>query len=270
VEGARCSSAPILGASELRSASVETIKLSNMAHVIAAAVVADPRSWALGWEAIVALGTLALALATVVLAWKTKMLADESVQDRASQSRPVLVPGVADPATPPVEVRGSLVLRVRNAGRGPALDVQALAATRAPQPWDSGAVSPDTESVLEFTDVGDFADSLSVTLDYKDLADRQFRSTIVVRRVPDRPASPPRYRVADVVIQDASEINSPGVARARELEGLRAYLRSPRRAWRARNRRNLLNMGDAGSERKLPDKAPVLEWYRARRGGDRS
>ena len=51
--------------------------------------------WAFGWEALAAIGTLALALGTVALAWTTRHLAEESAADLRSQWRPLLLPGEA-------------------------------------------------------------------------------------------------------------------------------------------------------------------------------
>jgi hypothetical protein len=42
---------------------------------------ADPWEW--GWDALVAIGTLALAVVTVVLAWSTRRMARAAAQDVA-------------------------------------------------------------------------------------------------------------------------------------------------------------------------------------------
>ena len=48
--------------------------------------------WSFGWDALVALGTLALAGSTIFLALRTAALARSTATDVAAQDRPVLVP----------------------------------------------------------------------------------------------------------------------------------------------------------------------------------
>jgi hypothetical protein len=86
-------------------------------------------AWTFGWEGLVALFTLLLAVGTFSLAWVTRTLARTTAREVQSQTRPILVPvkgsfGVGDtgPEPPfPFEIN----MHVRNIGAGPALAVRA-------------------------------------------------------------------------------------------------------------------------------------------------
>jgi hypothetical protein len=52
-------------------------------------VAAEPSAWEFGWEALVAIGTLGLAGATAVLAWKTRGLAEETAKEVEHSGRQV-------------------------------------------------------------------------------------------------------------------------------------------------------------------------------------
>lgn len=80
-----------------------------------------------GWDTVVALGTLGLAVFTGALAWSTRALAQATRKDHQAQWRPVVVAesdGVVGVTT---DSGGRIVLGidVRNVGRGPAFAVQA-------------------------------------------------------------------------------------------------------------------------------------------------
>jgi hypothetical protein len=79
-----------------------------------------------GWNALVALGTLALALATYGVIRATKALAERGDAEISAQWRPLLLVRERPPADQPgiVYEDGSLMLWIENVGRGPALDVQ--------------------------------------------------------------------------------------------------------------------------------------------------
>jgi hypothetical protein len=160
------------------------------------------------WDSLVAIGTLALALVTGFLAWKTKGLADQTAEEVASEARPVLVPGKRGEGSPllvNLQDRG-LRLWIHNAGRGPALDVQALLqpGNREPTIWNKAAVSPDVSEVLQFTDVP-FAHGVRMTvrLTYRDLAERTFESLITLEHVPEQARTyfPTEFRCADVDVR---------------------------------------------------------------------
>jgi positive regulator of sigma E activity len=63
-------------------------------HLVLAQVLA---SWTLGWEALVAIGTLLLALVTFLLVRGTADLARSSEADIQAQWRPVILPASYDP-----------------------------------------------------------------------------------------------------------------------------------------------------------------------------
>src|SRR4051794_21404129 len=85
-------------------------------------------AWGFGWEALVALGTLGLAVATGGLAWLTKRLASAARDDERAQWRPVLVPDrYRNSRGMPLQIgqgAAEVVIRMRNAGRGPALHIR--------------------------------------------------------------------------------------------------------------------------------------------------
>lgn len=171
--------------------------------------------WDWGWDSLVAIGTLTLAFATGYLALKTKLLADQTADEVASQTRPVLVPAQrADgPRVPLIFNTRNLELEVqiRNSGRGPALDVQATLDGLAPQTWHKAAISPNTSERLTFESVpllqeGEAAKTLS--LQYRDLAGREFESRILIDRISEDPDVhySDQYRFADVSLTSPGEI----------------------------------------------------------------
>jgi hypothetical protein len=147
------------------------------------------------WEAIVALGTLILALATVWLASSTRGVARATAQEVAAQWRPVLLPGrrgqegtgYAD--QPLVYDAGTtwLSVSIRNAGRGPALFVRVLLDpdNASPADWNLGALAPGDEEQLVFRGIDRFDGPKQLLLDYRDLAGKQFASALVLS--PDGP-----------------------------------------------------------------------------------
>ena len=112
--------------------------------MVAVAVTAP---WEFGWDALVALGTIGLALFTAGLAWSTRSLAAASAEDQRAQWRPLVIAapdnevGVStDPDGRPV-----LSVAVRNVGRGPAFAVQAQVRSGK---WALGASRPRSMSTL--------------------------------------------------------------------------------------------------------------------------
>jgi hypothetical protein len=82
----------------------------------------------LGWDSLVAIGTLVLALVTAWLAWSTRKLARETADDVSSQLRPVLIDsaeGVLVVGYPQDSDQGAFTLAVKNVGPGPALNARA-------------------------------------------------------------------------------------------------------------------------------------------------
>ncbi|MDP9227405.1 MAG: hypothetical protein M3P18_26875 [Actinomycetota bacterium] len=82
--------------------------------------------WAFGWDALVAIGTLALAGVTYVLARATRRLARETAEEVRGQTRPVVVPvhdtvDVSPKRNDSVGSYFEVTVRLRNIGAGPAL-----------------------------------------------------------------------------------------------------------------------------------------------------
>jgi len=76
------------------------------------------------WTVVVAIGTLALALVTGVLAWSTRKLAQASTADQRAQWRPILSV-TRDGRVEYDDATGELSFEIRNLGRGPAFAVSA-------------------------------------------------------------------------------------------------------------------------------------------------
>jgi hypothetical protein len=142
-----------------------------------------------GWDALVAIGTIALALGTFVLALSTRRAAKASAEDVRSQWRPVIVPGSS------VDVEFDedfevMIIVVRNVGRGAAYYIDAAlgvdgiyipASESIPgrQGIENFAVFPaDTEMrlYLEFHDERPKAGE--VLIDYTDLNGRPYSTRI--------------------------------------------------------------------------------------------
>jgi hypothetical protein len=150
--------------------------------------------WEFGWEALVAIGTLSLAVFTGYLGWKTRTLAKSTADEVAAQARPLLVPGRLGPqylagAEGPLYVdteKQWLVITIRNDGAGPAFFVRAELdpGGDAPEHWDAGSIGPAAEAALIFPHATSVAHQ-QLLLDYQDLAGRQFSSAIVLERFSD-------------------------------------------------------------------------------------
>jgi hypothetical protein len=89
------------------------------------AIVEMGAGWDWGWDTLVALGTLGLAIFTALLAFATNKLAAASRADEEAQWRPVLVSAAASAPVSYDEQDGELAFEVRNVGRGPAFGVGA-------------------------------------------------------------------------------------------------------------------------------------------------
>lgn len=109
-------------------------------------VVALGTQFDIGWDMLVAVGTLGLAIFTATLAWSTRSLAQESAADRRAQWRPILVPAHHDVHEPEP---GMFEIDIRNAGRGPALGVNGQ--MRAGK--TGGASVPGSENMIMPGDV---------------------------------------------------------------------------------------------------------------------
>lgn len=109
--------------------------------------------WTFGWEALVAIGTLSLAAATLLLAWLTRSVARASSADIAAQWRPLVVPGRnTEKFVYDAHVR-KLAVPIRNDGRGPALFVRVLLDPEniSPDNWSLGSLGASDEVTLTFS-----------------------------------------------------------------------------------------------------------------------
>jgi hypothetical protein len=167
---------------------------------------ADTHSWSLGWEFVLALVTLVLALATAWLAWTTRRMARAASDEVQGQTRPVVVPTdepiqvgaeqvnpdqqgkprYPDPGAVYGEARGSfyLTVRVRNIGAGPALNLEGVIA-RDRYPTNRIRALPQGEEAelgLNITLYNEGAHPFTgritpLTVQYEDLAGRQFTTS---------------------------------------------------------------------------------------------
>lgn len=147
-------------------------------------------AWELGWEALVAVGTLALASVTLWLVVTTRRVAAASMADVEAQWQPLLIPGDVVRLDPDPEHRPPqfIQIEVRNAGRGPALHVRAslesggtTTAGVSPKNWSLGAVAAGHKVLLEFSTQGVMlGGALQLLLDYRDLAERQHSSSLTI------------------------------------------------------------------------------------------
>ncbi|MFD5398613.1 hypothetical protein ACFWJW_30930 [Streptomyces sp. NPDC127097] len=154
----------------------------------------EANPWLFGWEALVAIGTIALAVYTALLAKRTRTLAEESTADQRAQWRPFLVPkhGVTVRALferqveiEPISLYGHhLHLSIHNTGRGPALHVRAElqgeSSAALPAFWSAAALSPGDVQELAFNEIAADESALQLLLDYRDLTGRSYSSAISI------------------------------------------------------------------------------------------
>jgi hypothetical protein len=166
-------------------------------------------SWALGWEALVAIATFALAFATAVLAALTWRVAKAATADVEAQWRPVLVP---------LEAYGTgndVIVILGNDGRGPALDISAeldgnLNAPNGVEVAQTGIAGPvlsrksekmlfhvGAKSALEIF----FAD---ITISYTDMSQGSYETHFVIETRPG--ARPTQGRVQHNLMQVTSSV----------------------------------------------------------------
>jgi hypothetical protein len=140
-------------------------------------------SWALGWDALVAVGTLSLAGGTYWLARTTKKVALADVANLRAQWRPMLVP-FDEPTFRADADTGQWTgsIPIQNSGRGPALYVRATLEppNNSPDHWSLGAISPGEDRILRFSNIAARNLNYQLLLDYRDLAGRLYSSAIVI------------------------------------------------------------------------------------------
>jgi hypothetical protein len=157
-----------------------------------AAVAVGP--WELGWNALVAIGTLALAFGTGGLAVMTWRLARSAAAEARSQARPALIPGRGGNVLEAIsqarlEYRPEqqhLVVNIRNAGRGPALFVRVALepSGNSPSSGPLAAMAPGDEVQLVFAGESAQRDRWQVLLDYRDLGGRTYSTAILIESTP--------------------------------------------------------------------------------------
>lgn len=168
----------------------------------------------MGWDALVAIATFLLAVGTGVLAGYTARLAQQTNElakasraDLQAQWRPFIAPAVElsewDPRREHVANRqplnysgypdGTLYVRFRNVGRGPAIhlrtQVDSPAETKlvsaevwagSDEPLTLGAVAPGDEFEMRFNKVTSRNGVFQVLFDYRDLAGRKYATTMLI------------------------------------------------------------------------------------------
>jgi hypothetical protein len=170
----------------------------------------------------VAIGTIGLALGTLLLAWSTRTAALRAAEDVRSQWRPALVPGdSAEPSFSASELKEEnslLTIKVINVGRGAAYAIDAgldlgdsvvPASLWAPkrQGAENFAVLPVDKALdLKFTHLGTKPDSGKVIIDYKDLNGRPYATIITLDLLPLWDDQDSRVlRIAGVSLEDGRE-----------------------------------------------------------------
>jgi hypothetical protein len=139
------------------------------------------------WDALVAIGTLALGGATFWLGWYTRKLARTSAADLQAQWRPIILPvPVGEPTARENveydEVEGVLRVQVQNAGRGPALFLQAVVDPRG-DPDERGpvaALAAGDGRLFMFKSVKNERQQAQILLDYRDLTGRPYSTSITI------------------------------------------------------------------------------------------
>jgi hypothetical protein len=136
------------------------------------------------WDPLIAIGTIALSMATFWLARRTSNLAGTSAADLQAQWRPIVVPSFHPVLGDPADYNssdGTLGVRIRNGGRGPALylrtELDPIGPTARQGPLASLAVGD--EQVLRFEGVKPDSHA-QLLLDYRDLAGRAYSTSITL------------------------------------------------------------------------------------------
>jgi len=152
------------------------------------------RPWDFGWDALVAIGTFALAAVTGGLAFMTWRLARSATAEARSQARPALIPGLGGAVPGAITVdrllysaaRQQLIVNIRNAGRGPALFVRVALepSGNSPSSGPLAAMAPGDEVELVFDGEVEPRDRWQVLLDYRDLAGRTYATAILIENTP--------------------------------------------------------------------------------------
>lgn len=147
----------------------------------------DP--WIFGWDAILAIVTGVLALATIIVAFVTKGVAKATAAEVRAQNQPMLIPVAFEPAEPISFDRDGISVDVQNGGKGPALAITAmlLPAELAPEEWGRGILPQGVIEKLRFLLEDPVPEErYELLLDYSDLADRPHSTRLVIKRIARR------------------------------------------------------------------------------------
>jgi hypothetical protein len=173
---------------------------------------------------LVANKTHELAQETKQLAVETKRMASATASEVAAQHRPILVtqPGRLLPAVRAALAQAGRIDRserpcgfnrndqlwvaLYNSGPGPALDIKALldeheGAPRTASPWDSGALPSGGVARIFFDATTPPQTTVIITVNYRDIADKVYTSSIVLERVGPFSGPTAELRVKDVKVE---------------------------------------------------------------------
>jgi hypothetical protein len=156
-------------------------------------VAIESGAWSWGWDALVALGTIGLAIFTALLAVATFQTATTAARDVRATWRPVIVPG-EDVEAVWITNTHELRLALRNVGPGAAYGLEVALdtgdgalrpATRfAPgtvRPINFAVVPPGTTMDTIFDHIETEPTTGELTLGYSDLNGRRYGTTIKLR-----------------------------------------------------------------------------------------
>jgi hypothetical protein len=144
--------------------------------------VVEMSRWEIGWDSLVAVGTLLLAMVTAGLALSTRALAEASKADLRAQWRPVILPALDPPSRRAITYdRGLLRVRIQNGGQGAALYIRTTIDPLgiSPEHWSLGALAAGDEQELRFR-TEQINSAIQLLFDYRDLADHAYSTSITV------------------------------------------------------------------------------------------
>jgi hypothetical protein len=160
--------------------------------MLVAAETGTPDPWEWGWDALVALGTIGLAVVTFLLAVGTFITARAAAEDVRADWRPVIVPA-DDVEVDWVADEQLVVLGIRNIGQGGACDVDAALALNGMY-TPASLFAPGETNAINFTVVppGNTLETYfsgikakphegELVIDYSDLNGRRYGSRIDIR-----------------------------------------------------------------------------------------
>lgn len=175
-----------------------------------------------GWDALVAIGTIGLAIGTFLLAWSTRNAARATASEVRAQWRPAIAPTAdveVDYVTDTSDI-AMMILGIRNVGRGAAYYVDAAldvgnvfipASLALPGEWQpvNLAVLPVGEALdLHFTHLDERPSRCRVVIDYVDLNGHPYATTLEISdlKVGEGTQTSHLLRVERVEMDDGKEL----------------------------------------------------------------